>query len=528
MTTYIDDVLIHSANEEEHKHHLSAIFSRLKTAGLTLRGRKCQIGMPQVTYLGHVFCAAGVTPDETKVKAVMEWPTPSSATEVRQFLDLASYYRKFICHFSDIAAPHKLTQKDNPFFWTADCEAAFRTLKSKLTSATVLTYPRFDKRASHFVLQTDARAIGLGAILQQDGYVIGYATRVLSKSEANYSVIQRECLALVYGMKQFRHYLLGRPFQLWTDHEPLQWLSGQKMKGLLCRWALALQEYDFRIVYRKASLNTNADALSRRKGPELIATTRIDAGLSTVQIHEAQRSDEVLSQLYRALKMSQRCPNGGNWRRPPLRRYNQLWSQLILKDNVVCRQYTPGPTSETITVPVLPKCLHREALLMAHDSSMAGHQGVEKTLDRLRHSGYWFSMLQDVEQHCQQGMTCQKHKPTAPMRAPLVNVPIGKPWQMVAVDILEVPVSPNNNRYLLEIQDYFTKWAEARPLPDQTAARITHKLMEVFTNYGFPDIVHSDQGRNFESTVFHQTLEAFGVHKSRTTAYHPQGDGLVE
>ena len=185
-------------------------------------------------------------------------------------------------------------------------------------------------------------------------YVIGFVSRVLSKSEANYIVIQRECLALVYGMKQFRHYLLGRPFQLWTNHEPLQWLSSQKMEGLLCRWALALQEYDFRIVYRKASLNTNADALSRRKGPELTATIRIDSGLSTVQIHEAQRSDEVLSQLYRALKMSQRCPNRGNWRRPPLRRYNQLWSQLILKVNVVCRQYTSGPTSETITVLVLP------------------------------------------------------------------------------------------------------------------------------------------------------------------------------
>ena len=210
LHTMVEDCaipLFGKVSEEEHKQHLSAIFSRLKTAGLTLRGRKCQIGMPQVTYLGHVFCAASVTPDETKVKAVMEWPTPSSTTEVRQFLGLASYYRKFICHFSDIAAPlHKLTQKDNPFCWTADCEAAFRTLKSKLTSAPVSTYPRFDKRASHFVLQTDASAVGLGAILQQDGYVIGYVSRVLSKSEANYSVIQRECLTLMYGMKQFRHY----------------------------------------------------------------------------------------------------------------------------------------------------------------------------------------------------------------------------------------------------------------------------------------------------------------------------------
>ena len=127
-----------------------------------------------------------------------------------------------------------------------------------------------------------------------------------------------------------------------------------------------------------------------------------------------------------------------------------------------------------------------------------GGPNVSIEMDRLRHSaGYWVSMLQDVEQHCQECMTCQKSQPTGPMRAPLVNVPIGRPWQMVAVDILEVPVSPNNNRYLLVIQDYFTKWAEARPLPDQTAARITRELMEVFTHYGFPDIVHSDQGRKF-------------------------------
>ena len=132
-----------------------------------------------------------------------------------------------------------------------------------------------------------------------------------------------------------------------------------------------------------------------------------------------------------------------------------------------------------------------------------------------------------MEKHCQECMICHKNKPTAPMRAPLVKVPIGRPWYMAAMDILEVPVSPNNNRYLLVIQDYITKWAEARPLLDQTAARITHELM-VFANYGFPDIVHSHQGRHFESVVFHQTLKTFGVHKSRSTAYHPQGDGLVE
>ena len=122
--------------------------------------------------------------------------------------------------------------------------------------------PRFDRQAGTMVLQTDASGVGLGAVLEQEGHVIGYASRTLSRSESNYSVIQRECLAIVWGMKQFRHYLLGRPFQLMTDHAPLQWLAEQKSEGLLCRWALAVQEYDFSIVYRKGVSNGNADALS--------------------------------------------------------------------------------------------------------------------------------------------------------------------------------------------------------------------------------------------------------------------------
>ena len=137
-------------------------------------------------------------------------------------------------------------------------------------------------------------------------------------------------------------------------------------------------------------------------------------------------------------------------------------------------------------------------------------------------------MARDVERHCRECETCQPSKLSMPQRAPLVNMPIGRPWQMVAVDILEVPLSRNNNRYLLVLQDYFTKWADAVPLPDQTAARITGELTKIFSQFGHPDVLHSDQGRNFESTILAQTLQAFGVQKSRTTAYHPQGDGMVE
>ena len=136
-------------------------------------------------------------------------------------------------------------------------------------------------------------------------------------------------------------------------------------------------------------------------------------------------------------------------------------------------------------------------------------------------------MLQDIERYCRECLVCQRSKPAKPTRAPLTTVPIGKPWEMVAVDILEVPTS-RHNRYLLVIQDYMTKWVEAIPMPNQTAATITRELTTVFCHYGIPDILHSDQGRNFESTILRQTLNAFGVTKSRTTAYRPAGDGLVE
>ena len=160
-----------------------------------------------------------MTPDLQKIKAVQEWPTPATVKEVRRFLGLASYYRRYIQHFADISKPlNSLTQKDALFEWSSKCDMAFQELKAKLITAPILAYPRFHQNASHFVLQTDASATGLGAVLEQDGHVIAYASRTLNKAEQQYSVIQKECLAAVYAMKQFRHYLLGRPFTLVTDH----------------------------------------------------------------------------------------------------------------------------------------------------------------------------------------------------------------------------------------------------------------------------------------------------------------------
>ena len=214
---------------------------------------------------GHVFSADGMKPDPRKTEAISEWPIPTSVKEVRQFVGLASYYRRYIQYFAEISKPlHVLTQNNVPFVWCEECNVAFSELKTQLIQAPVLTYRRFDCGASQVVLQTDASAYGIGAVLEQDGHVVAYISRALSKAEQQYSVIRKECLDAVYAMKQLRHYLLGRPFKLVTDHKPLQWRSAQKMEGLLCRWALRMQEFEFTVEYCCGDQNVNADFLSRR------------------------------------------------------------------------------------------------------------------------------------------------------------------------------------------------------------------------------------------------------------------------
>ena len=258
-----------------------------------------------------------------------------------QFIGLASYYRRYIQHFADIARPlHRLTQKDTTYCWSEECEQAFRNLKTKLTEAPILAYPRFDNEASPLVLQTDASLTGLGAILEQDGQVIAYASRTLSMSEVNYSVIQRECLAVVWGTKEFRHYLLGRPFQLWTDHEPLKWLAGQKMEGILCRWAIALQEYTYTILYRKGTLNGNADALSRRADPKKspAAATAVQTNMTMEDIRRAQQQDDFTKHLMEDLKITNPLSKPHRQQLQPWRRYAHIWSQLSVVDGVVCRR----------------------------------------------------------------------------------------------------------------------------------------------------------------------------------------------
>ena len=180
-----------------------------------------------------------------------------------------------------------------------------------------------------------------------------------------------------------------------------------------------------------------------------------------------------------------------NYSECPLSCYRQLWQQLLIKDGLVCRHHTPGPTSELLTVPIIPSLYQSTLLHQHHDHPAAGHLEADKTVAKIRQVGYWVDMLHDITTYCENCSVRQASKQPSPQKAPLINIPVGKPCKMIAVDILKVPLSSQNNCYLLVIQDYFTKWVEAIPLPDQTAKRITEELVKVFAKYGLPTTLRS-------------------------------------
>ena len=242
---------------------------RLREAGLTVKPKKCQFGMKECVYLGHVVGNGTLRPEQDKLKAVQDFPTPETKSQVRGFLGLTGYYRRFIPDYSSIAAPlTDLTKKYAPteVVWSEACAIAFQRLKELQCSDPILRSPDFTKA---FILQTDASDRGIGAVLSQEDpeggeHPIAYFSKKLLPREERYSTVEKECLAIKLGIQAFRVYLMGRPFVVQTDHHSLVWLDRRKENNArLTRWSLALQPYQFTVQHRAGRANSNADALSR-------------------------------------------------------------------------------------------------------------------------------------------------------------------------------------------------------------------------------------------------------------------------
>ena len=262
---YLDDLIVFGNNLNIHNINLSKVLARLRKVNLKLNPSKCEFLKKEILYLGHVISSEGILPDPEKIRCVKNYPVPESSAEVKRFVAFANYYRKFVKNFAQLAAPlNQLTRKGVIFQWNNNCQKAFETLKQALITPPILQYPDFSE-TNQFILRTDASAYAVGAVLSNSNdKPVAYASRTLNKAEINYCTIEKELLAICWGVTKFRPYLYGKKFQILTDHKPLVYLFGMtNPSSRLTKFRLTLEEYDFTVTYVKGTENVTADALSR-------------------------------------------------------------------------------------------------------------------------------------------------------------------------------------------------------------------------------------------------------------------------
>ena len=448
---YIDDILVYSDNVEQHIQHLQQVFLCLRSVGLLLHPKKCRFAEPSVSYLGHIVSKDGILPDPGKVSAVQQFPVPTTVKGVRQFLGLASYYRRFVPNFAKIARPlYVLTKQTVPFQWTSNCQNSFEHLKCLLASPPVLAYPDFE---ATFILHTDASGDGLGAVLEQDNdgqsHPLAYASRTLSKHEANYGVTELEELAIVWALRHFRAYLLGHKCIVYTDHSPLKAvLAPPRSSGQRARWGDTLAEFDLEVRYKSGHKNTNADALSRAPLCSVGAVTANDtlSNHEATPMAESQRADPELAARILFMETSTLPDNP------------ELAKQFALDNSNFERVlYFIDPQTKMLRL-VIPKSMQQTILQEFHSGAFSGHFAVHGLYKKLAKQYWWLHMYSDVYHYCRSCLTCatfngsgRRHHP------PLKPLPVGAPFERLGIDIMEMPLTQDGNRYMVVMMDYLTK-----------------------------------------------------------------------
>ena len=545
LLIYLDDVIVYSPDFDSHLRDLETVFRRLQEMGLKLQPKKCRFFQQKVTYLGHVVSQEGVATDPTKTAVVEQWEAPSTVQQLRSFLGFVGYYRRFVQDFAKIAAPlnrllqgGRTTSKNTPVVWSTTCEQAFRQLKSALVSSPILAYADF---TLPFRLYTDASLDGLGAVLSQvqDGKerVIAYASRSLhptERNDQNYSSFKLEFLALKWAMtEKFKDYLWGATVEVFTDNNPLVHLQSARLGAVEQRWASQLANYNYTLKYRPGKLNQNADILSRLPG-EQVATVCLLQGESEAQqeveedwAHQQQRDPDLRRLSSWLERGSQPTALERENISMALQRWLREWSRLENKEGVLWRKRVQQGTGEPCQQVLVPQ--QRGRTLWEEYHRQAGHANPDKTAALLRQRYFWPGMANDGATWGQECRQCITNKPGPAVRAPLVSIQSSYPFQIVGIDYLSLGRSDDSHPYILVMTDLFSKYAVAVPTKDQSATTTARAVWtHLFQVFGCPEQIHSDRGGAFESALFTELCQLYGCRKSRTTPYHPQGNGACE
>lgn len=498
---YLDDILIFSRDLEEHVQHVRLVLRRLLENRLFVKAEKCEFHVTSVSFLGFVVEKGQLKADPAKVQAVAEWPSPSTRKQLQRFLGFANFYRRFIRNYSQVSGPlTQLTSSKTPFLWSQAAETAFRRLKNLFTSAPVLSHP---DPSLQFIVEVDASDTGVGAVLSQRSPVdqrthpCAFFSRRLTPAEKNYDVGNRELLAVVLALQEWRHWLEGstHPFLVWTDHRNLSYLrSARRLNSRQARWALFLGRFQFTLSYRPGSRNIKPDALSRQFSSP-VEDLPVETILPASCVVGAARweVEQLVQEALRDQPAPEDCPQD--------------------------RLFVP-PTARS------------SVLQWGHASKIACHPGSHRTLTLLRQRFWWPTIAADTREFVSACSVCARSKSSHQAPAGLLRpLPIPhRPWSHIAVDFVTGLPPSEGNTVILTIVDRFSKAVHFVPLPKLPSALETANLLvlHVFRLHGIPLDIVSDRGPQFASRVWKAFCQALGASVSLSSGYHPQTNGQTE
>ncbi|KAJ9511737.1 hypothetical protein QJQ45_022601 [Haematococcus lacustris] len=582
---YLDDILVMSKSVDEHLKHLRKVFDLLRLNKLFAKQSKCEFMRTTLKFLGHVIFAGAIAVDPEKIKSISSWPVPQSLQQLQSFLGAANFVRKFVHNFSVLAAPlTDLCGKAGDSFlwhnWPADELKAFASLKAAVAQVPMLRLP---DHTQPFQVYCDASLQGVGAVLMQDGYPLAYLSKKLSSAERNYTTGEQELLALITACKEWRCYLEGVPFTLFTDHKPLTALPTQKvLSRRQARWMEFLSRFTFDLQYLPGDANP-ADPLSRiPAGPQdcamvCVVTTRRQAkqSLERGEVRVAQALPQVppvgtpsnaptavdalaprptvsdnpvaahhsrLPELeapsaadtsvhYPAapahpLELADHLVHG--YRLDPAFTAEADLSGMYMDDHGLWRRTGKG----TVMVPNDPE-LREYILHEMHDAAYAGHVGITKTLERLSRVFYWDTMRADVRHYVTTCDACQRDKSSTLKPGGLLN-PLSIPdyrWESVSMDLItKLPSASHGFDAICVFVDRLSKMVHFVPCKESMNAKGFARLFvdNVFKLHGLPKDMVSDRGPHFHNTFWHHVQKLLGMRGSLSSSYHPQSDGQTE
>ena len=523
VIVYLDDIMIFSKTLHEHKQHVRKVLQLLREHKLYAKKEKCELFVTSVSFLGHRISSEGISMESSKVQAIMEWPVPRNVNEIQQFLGLSGYYRKFIANFSGICAPiSELLSNKVPFNWNQRQQEAFEQLKRAITNAPVLKLP--DPTLTYTV-KTDASGFAIGAELSQDGHPVCYLSHKLSPAERNYSTHEKEQLAIIYALREWRHHLLGSPIKIETDHCSLKYFQTQpNLSQRQARWSEFMSQFDYQIIYLPGKQNIVADALSRRRDwneqgednehQKHLASINSSVNNDILQrIRDAYSSDEVCIHLLNDVNNTTTSGSTAS-------------NTFTVQNGVIYNKH------QQVYVPNNER-LKQLILYEHHDSKLACHIGVAKTFELISRSFWWPNIYEDVHSYVKSCLPCQQNKATNTKKNGLLSpLPIPQhKWQVVSIDFIS-PLPKTNSQHdaIMVVVDKLTKYAHFIPTVSTLTATQTATLFfrEIVRHHGLPATIISDRDTRFTSFFWRALWNLLGTSFNMSTSAHPETDGQTE